>query len=521
VSKRKPIIILKSGNWILVDTGNKGLIGFLSQKLTFVTKTMLHGADAWSEEVDDDGTVTRKFTRIRLDTVDCYTRDNRGRIATSFGFYRRVRGLLRKMGYTPELKDLRPHPNPEIFEPYLDRAFGPNSPYEFRHGQKDAVLKVLSAKNGRIDCPTGWGKSFVIGVLATMLPKAKIHVISKRVAVLRDRIYPELCGMLPNVGICGGGKKKRLDARVMCYTVGALANSNFDADIVFADECHELAANKAANMLGRYLNSRNYGFSASHDMRIDAKDFRVEALFGPVIYKVPYQEAADHGMILPIRVLWRNVAMDLDPCEGEVDTAEKKRMGLWTNDYRNDLIAQDATLPEYKDKQVLVVCDTLQHAVNLKKRLPDFEMVYAAGGMSAKRRLRFVKDGLLPDEYVSMTDDRFHKITKSFEKGKIRKAIVTTVWNVGVDFGGLAVLIRADGGGSPINDIQIPGRVSRIGDGENAFGIIHDYRDQFNKGFRQKAQGRSRTYKAQNWTQAYPGRMTFEMSERQSLLWED
>ena len=91
----------------------------------------------------------------------------------------------------------------------------------------------------------------------------------------------------------------------------------------------------------------------------------------------------------------------------------------------------------------------------------------------------------------------------------MKKVIATTVWNVGVSFNALEVLIRADGGGSPINDIQIPGRVSRISEGKT-HGIVHDYLDQFNSSFRSRAKKRSSTYAKNSWEQVMPQRSVLE-----------
>jgi superfamily II DNA or RNA helicase len=102
-----------------------------------------------------------------------------------------------------------------------------------------------------------------------------------------------------------------------------------------------------------------------------------------------------------------------------------------------------------------------------------------------------------------MDADRRRQLTIDFEKGKLKKVICTTVWNVGVSFNALSVLIRADGGSSPINDVQIPGRVSRIS-ADKPYGVVHDYLDQFDKGMRQKAAGRAKSYKSNSWEQVFP-----------------
>ena len=51
---------------------------------------------------------------------------------------------------------------------------------------------------------------------------------------------------------------------------------------VFFDESHLACADRAAERLAVYERARMFGLSASHDLRIDGKDFRGEQIFGPV-----------------------------------------------------------------------------------------------------------------------------------------------------------------------------------------------------------------------------------------------
>jgi superfamily II DNA or RNA helicase len=484
---RKPrkVTLLKSGNRLVVNPTTTRIYDLLAPKLTFTEKRFLYGEE-------------RFFAESNIETIDweCFGEDSKGRMAFPFGFWKRVKDRLTKAGYKVVFKDLTPHPNPEAFKPHWDRL----KDYDLRHGQDQFLLKILANRCGRFDCPPGYGKSFLMGLTALLLPKANIGIVTKRVAVAKDRIYPELCGMLPSVGIVGGGKQRK-GRRVMVYTAGSFHHSDGDEDILFGDECHELAADNLAHKLGRADSSRNFGLSATHDMRLDGKDLRVEGIFGPLLYEIPYEEAEEHGMVVPINILWRPVIMDMDPCEGTRDV-EKKRLGIWTNNYRNDLIANDARSYD-DDTQVLITTESIEHAVNLKSRLPEYKLVHMEDGMHIQDRRWYIKHGLLsPDEPI-LDRARRDKLTNAFERGKLKKAICTTVWNVGVSFNKLQVLIRADAGGSPIMDTQIPGRVSRIEEGKE-YGIVHDYMDQFSTSFRRKALGRQKSYESNGWEQHFP-----------------
>ena len=201
--------------------------------------------------------------------------------------------------------------------------------------------------------------------------------------------------------------------------------------------------------------------------------------------------------------------MDRNPCtdeDGDVitDPVERDRLGIWTNDVRNDMIAEDANLYD-DDTQVLIVVRTLQHAAHLKKRLPNFTMVYRAGSLTPQKHKRFVKQGLISRRQPFMTDDRLRKITRAFTRHKLKKAICTTIWNVGVDFRDLAVLIRGDAGSSPIADVQIPGRAVRLGkETDKEYGLVHDYMDNFHKGFRTKSGSRRNSYERLGFEQELP-----------------
>lgn len=484
----KTVTLYKTGNLVYLDPTTDRIFAILKSVLTFKEPKKAFGYEAAQRR--KQGRSTFEFVEHTL-----FELDHKERIATSFGFWKLIRDTLRKEGYEVKFKDLAP-PDPKKFDPVWKNI----QQYKLRENQPEFIQKVLTNRCGRFDCPPGFGKSFMIGIIAALLPKAKIDVVTRRVAVLRDRIYPELVQMVGDVGIVGGGKSVR-NKRVMCYTVGSMNHSPATADILIGDEVHELAADVASAELVRWQNSRNYGLSASHDLRWDGKDLRVHGIFGPIVFTIDYQQAQEAEMVVPIEVHWSNVVMDFDPC-GSWEDIEKKRHGIWKNDFRNQVIADDARQYD-DDTQVLITVETLEHAMNLKRLLPEYQLVYMENGLTESERARYAKLGFCQPNEPLMDLDRRMQLTKDFEKGKLKKAICTTVWNVGVSFNSLAVLIRAAGGGSAINDIQIPGRVSRIAAGKT-HGVVHDYLDQFNRGMKMQAASRARTYERNKWKQVFP-----------------
>jgi len=515
----KRVALLRSGNRLVVDPTTPKIHDILVPHLQYVEKKFTHGAERG---------LRRKLGRPIFDEIEweCYGEDHKGRIATSYGFETRIKNLLEAKGYEVETRwaskieaaaqEARAE---KVYKPRWDRIEemikesrtdpdDPNSGFEFRYKQRKCLNIIGTCQNGRIDCPPGWGKGTMIMLAAMLFPKAKIAVTTKNIPVLQQRLYPELSGNLPSVGMVGGGVKIK-NRRVMCYSADSLHHAKGDEDFVFVDEGHQACADDFAAKMGIFEHARIFMFSASWDMRLDNKDMRAEAMAGPVRLKVTYKQAEKHDMVVPIEVIWTDVVMDENPCSG-LDGARKKQYGVWCNEHRNKLIAKDANLYD-DDTQVLITVETLEHALNLKKLLPNYEIVYSGQGLKDSDIAWFEKN--YPDEFKLMTNERKQKLTSRFEKGKLKKAIATTVWNVGVNFRNLEVLIRGDAGGSPINDIQIPGRNSRINDKvvkkaggskEKLVGILHDYRDMFDTGFKYKSASREKSYTRNEWRQHYP-----------------
>lgn len=490
MSDKQKVVILRSGNRLVVEPTTQRILNLLAPLLSYEEVVQLHGYDAM---------LAAKAKKPTTYTVpwECYTFDHKDRLATSLGFYDKIVDKLYDAGYDVRIRNLFTHPDPTVFEPRWDRIEG-----EFRYGQKAALKMMFEEETGRIDCAPAWGKGTVIGMYCQGLPRAKIAVVTKRVPVLQQRLFPELCDRLPSVGIYGGGKKI-IGRRVMCFTLGSLHHADPDTDAVLVDECHEAAADDAAGKLAMFTHAKFFGFSASHELRIDGKDMRNEALFGPIRLTVTNQTAVKQKMILPTEVIWDNVVMDYDPCAGIKSPVEKKRRAYWANDTRNKVIRKAAR--EYDDDtQVLINVDTFEHGLYLSKLLPEFFFVYNGASIKPGKLEEYLDLGLIDEDFKLITREQRARWTTKFEQGKIKKAIATTIWNVGVNFTELSVLVRCDGGSSPINSVQIPGRPGRK-NGEKTVATVRDFRDQFNVGTRRRAGERSKIYWGEGFKQIYPG----------------
>ena len=430
---------------------------------------------------------------IEVTPVECFDlREVSGNqhLITPAGYYSRIQSVLSDNGVATSLEDLRPISPLAVNWSEIDS-------YDLRYKQRETLESIVANERGYVCWPTGTGKSFLIGLICSLFPKARIVITTRHLDPLQD-LYRNLCGIVPSVGIRTGSKKK-LGHRVMCYSSGSLRNANpDDVDLLVADEVHELATDKMLEVFAQFRFNKMLGLSANYGDRFDGADFELEGVFGPLIANLSYGEGVKHGMIVPIDVLWQDMRMDRNPCLG-LDGTPAMRHGIWRNNWRNAKIAENAR--EYPDEQVLITVKTVEHAAHLKRHLPEFQLCYS--NMSDTDRDRYIRQGLLSEDEPDMTPRRRESMKKSFERGELKKVIATTIWNRGVNFKKLQVLIRADASSSAIDDTQIPGRLSRTIEGKSG-GTLIDYLDQFDDRLARKAKKRYSHYENKKWNQILP-----------------
>lgn len=485
------VTIYKQRNLLRIRKTTGQLADLLKRTLTYERKRQL----MTKAERDAAGGRQMEFSTVRC--YDNIVVDGEPQMRTNAGFLPRIQTVLKKAGLTYQVKDLEPARRAHVFEPVWKNTEG----FDWRHRQKETLECLLAHERGQVWWATGAGKSWLMVPLCLVLPKARIVICTKHLSVLNEH-YTRLSKTLPSVGLITGSSKQK-GCRVTCVSSGSLQHIDpTEVDIFLADEHHELATDVMFEKFARFEYSRMFGLSANFNDRFDGADFELEGIFGPLITKLTYEEGVENDMIVPIRVLWRTVVMQNNPAAG-FEGVFRKKFGIWRNSARNAQIAKDAR--KYPDAQILITVETLEHACYLKKHLPEFTLCYAPSDAYKESLDDYKSKGLIPEDEELMTAQRLFDIKRDFESGKLRKAIATTVWNRGVNFHELQVLIRADASSSAIADTQIPGRLSRLSEGKEA-GILIDYFDDFDPSLKRKAQQRAADYRKKGWKQFAQGR---------------
>jgi superfamily II DNA or RNA helicase len=417
---------------------------------------------------------------------------------------------LRDAGYRAMVVNYPSHGRKSRLRPCWSQLEGESWKYK----QKEILRHMLAEPIGRFSCPPGYGKSWLIGQFCKLVPKAQIDITTASADVIRQ-LYEYLLDIgLPSVGLVGAGKKI-YDKRITCYCAGSLHHSRKKADILLADEVHELGTDRILAELAEYTCARRFAFSASHDLRPDGADFELLGVFGPILLEISYPDGVKHGCVVPIEVNWNPVLIARREYYDNI--MDRERFGLWRNSVRNTAVAQRARFYEKAGDQVLVVVSKIEHAMYLKRHLPDFSLCY--GELSPKDRKKYVAEGFIPASQPQMTLERRLMLTRAFRAGKLKKVIATGVWNRGVDFRGLGVLVRADGQASPIADIQVPGRLSRImKEAGKRCGIVEDFMDQHDSALAERGRRRRSSYRRFGWRQRIPSRRKMSPSAQATLF---
>jgi len=410
---------------------------------------------------------------------------------TYSGYGYRIQAELTRQGHEVEVRDFTPCGLPD---PDLTRLQG----ISWRGSQPDVVCKLLANRCGVIDCPTGFGKSFIIRMIVRAYPNSLIGITVPSTDVAKE-IYESLVPELGySVGIVGGGKHKQ--RRVTVAVTHSLLKLDPNINLLMVDEAHSTLTPNFIDMFNRFPRAKFQAFTATPKGRSDGADGFMEALFGPVIHHVPYQEAVESGNICQLR--YRVYESKIGPdVTGMTNKVAKDRVAVWRNKARNDLIAhavRRAEITEAPDPQILIMVEKTEHAFLLQQVLPEFVVV--TGELDDAREDQLRRAGSMQSTQSAPSKDDCARMKKEFSAGTLRKVIATYKWSKGVNFLGLDVLVRAEGTSTEIASGQVPGRLSRKGhDGKKEYGLLIDFNDVFSTDMKARSANRFKVYKRNGW----------------------
>lgn len=346
---------------------------------------------------------------------------------------------------------------------------------QLREYQYECALVAGNAKGGVIACPTGWGKTYMMGALIQGLNREQMVSANTPLTVvvtpgqdLAAKNWRDLVEILPDreVGLVHGSKKDFSDD-VQVVTPESTNHIDMElAGLLIYDEVHTLTDKRIIGISDAEKAIR-YGLSATPSGRFDGGDIMIEGMFGPIVYRRTYQQAIADGAVVPITVIWLPMAQPAGwPMGGYKSKDASYRRGLWRNDQYHQQIARIlGKLPE--DWQTLVVVDKTEQMDNM---LEHMDITYVHGAANKK-----AVSGKGYKHVEAVSKKKREKIYSMVEHNETKRVLSTGIYRVGVNFPELQLLINAEGMGSDIIAGQLPGRASRNVDGKDMAYMVDFY----------------------------------------------
>ena len=490
-----PVAITRHGNLLFLDPPCESV---LSPTLRFWERQFLRGLELtqWINAQKLAGKAPKKY-KLLLRTLFTTTAQPAGRVlgVCPVGLLSRLCATLRAAGLNYRIRDAPGRPQTGM--PDFSRL------QPLRGNQPEVIAAVTAEEYGLVNAPTAHGKSFLMGELAAIWPNERIVIVCPKTEVINTlEGYLRERGLDP--GVCRSGRNEI--KRVTLCTPHALANKLRDLldeiRILMFDEVYLAAGPVTAQALGLVRYARMYGFAAKPLSRGDGRNMLIESLFGSIVTSTEYQEAVDLKMIAPIHVLVFRVRKEAEPIRVSEDDTVNKRWCYWRNDVRNHAIAEAVDLgaahlgmkPE--DCQTLILVETAEHALLVKKHLPHF-IICHSGGLSKTRKEYFLKRNAA-EEDVTISANTLNAHRLAFEAGELKHVIATPVWSAGVNFVHLRMEIRGDARTSEIANTQFPGRLSRLSEGKE-HGLLIDFIDEFSDWAEGRSEKRIAYYRRERW----------------------
>lgn len=327
----------------------------------------------------------------RLETEAIWGPDHRGRMAMPAGFLSRIALILSEHGYDFELRDHRRFT--KRFK--IDKSFLRSA----RGADRRLLRAVRREPLGQIEIRDFNDTIETMRSIIYLYPKAHvlIPVATKSLArKIRSKLNNAALGFEVEMV---GRTWPRKPSRCMVCTLARLNSCRQDQfQIVLLPEPKQATGNVGA-LLGRFFvgfsdkdSHRVYGFVLPGTHLGRRERLRLEAMTGPVIYRLERQHAA-------VRVLWLQTP-DCRKIAKDATAIEFKRTAYWRNDRRNDFVAGvarafarhdaaklrkygvlvdgDATKWQYTQQtKIAVLAASTEQARELGKRLPGWPILDA------------------------------------------------------------------------------------------------------------------------------------------------
>lgn len=344
--------------------------------------------------------------------------------------------------------------------------------------QIEAVEKIINHDGGcLVDAATNTGKTRIIASLCRAFSQHMGLVVTNRQSVAL-KLYGDLQKLAPE---CDPGchlSDKKAKGRTIVITSASLKNYNpLDISFIIYDETHSAASPARSADLLRFNLSKKIGLSGTLSGGFKGVLKYLEAIFGPVVFKLTDQELESMGRATPLHVYVMDVK-DGPTFTPKTQNFTMQKNGIWLNRYRNRLIKEcvDVVPP---DQQMVIYVGTVTHINELMEQfLGDYEFEIYHGSLKTKEKAR---------------------IMEGFNSGSMKRIISTDCLAEGVDPQNLFVTLNANWAQSDTSALQKAGRNRRLSDGKT-YGVVIEFNDCWDERMERKSKNRIKHYRDRGYT---------------------
>lgn len=333
-----------------------------------------------------------------------------------------------------------------------------------RYYQENSIQKLLEVKHGAVEIGTGLGKSFILThICRTIGLKTVVQAPSVSIA---EQLYNDFVKYFGKkyVGMYGDGKKdfKKLFVIGIAQSLtkiekGSEAWEHLSKAMLFvADESHLVPASTLQEVCFGLVASAPYRlFFSGTQMRNDGLDLVLEAITGPIVYRMTVKEGVDQGFLA--KPVFTIINCESKSKYSSKDVNNMTRKHLYYNEEvlkaAADVVNKSVSLLK---RQTLVLVEELEQFTRLLPYLKH-AVKFAHGGVNKDNKDR------LPVEYH---DSDPNQLVRDFNDKKFPILVGTSCIATGTDFRSVKHIVYLMGGKSEIKIKQAVGRGTRLDDGK-------------------------------------------------------
>ena len=397
--------------------------------------------------------------------------------------------VLRDEGYKVRADDKRtlPHQADTSDERLVLKPEG----FKLRDYQLDCIRSACRAGTGIIQVATNGGKTEIAcGITKAFGSEVRTLFLVRGIELLeqtRERFAIRLGIPIEEIGKVGDSHFE-LGEWITVATPDTLYNrlkadeaweAFNDMDMVFADECHQVASDTFYKVLFAVKASLRFGLSGTPLDRSDGQDLKLIAQTGPVIYQVTNKFLIDHGYSVPVDITFLRVT---EPeLSGSMPYHEAYDAGVVDNVSRNKKVCGIVEQLVREGRQVLILVQRIRHGEILD------DMLWSTS-----------KNEHLPHQFISgkeKSEVRRQALT-DFKEGELPVLIATRILDQGIDVPRIDALVIAGGNKARIGALQRIGRGLRTG-GEFDTLQVYDFLDLTQRHLTKHSQARFKIYQGE------------------------